>query len=274
MGFFQNLFKRQPKSSRPPQFAGHFYPEQPEVLSQLIEPWLQKTPHADQPPRALVVPFGQLSVIAPSMAPAYALLHAHAQAYDHIFMFAPSLRIPFRALATSFVQAWTCPLGHVWLDEAHQKSLITNEHVRIIEEAHLAEPSLEVQLPLLHTIRHDWTISPLLMGDGASDIPLEIMKQAWHTPKTLIIVATELSNELSPDEANAQDEQTLAQMLAHDPSLRRSQTSGRVLINALSRLASQCEARTELLAHHHSGQTIEPSPPLVVSYASLAYFER
>lgn len=273
MGFFQNLFKRQPKTSRPPQFAGHYYPEQSEALSQLIEPWLQNPPHANQPPRALVVPFGQLSVIAPSMAPAYALLYAHAQDYDHIFMFAPSLRIPFRALATSFVQAWTCPLGHIWLNEAHQRTLIEHENVRIIEEAHLAEPSLEVQLPLLYSIRPEWTISPLLMGDGSPDIPFEIMKQAWHTPKTLILIATEFSNELTPEDAIEQDEETLSQLLDQQPTLRRAQTSGRVLMNALSRLSAECGGRVEVLARHHSGQTIEPAPPLVVSYASLVYYE-
>lgn len=274
MSLLGSLFKKKPSSYRPASFAGHYYPQEAEELAQMVSGTIARAVVPDtivNPPRALVVPFAQLSVMATSCGAAYACIERHAQAYERVVIFAPALRIPFRAMATDTVDAWRTPVGDVWVDAELRDSLLQEEEVmRAIDEAHRAEPSIEVQLPFLHHINPQWRVVPVLVGDGSSEAPAALMEAFWSMPRTLILVCTELSIEAPPEVAQQQDEATLGRLMSCESGFTRGHASARVVLDALMDVARKAGAAPTLLAHHSSADALGEQP-LVTTFASVAY---
>lgn len=285
-----NLIKRllrgRPKHAREPQVAGHLYPEQPVQLQALIMAQLRTaqaqlqaqslTP--DQPPRALIVPFGDLKVAGQVAALAYACLIDHREAYDRVAIFAPALRIPFAGVGFGGFDALTLPGGSLWVDiPALERLMDLCDEVKPAHEAHRVELAIEAQLPYLHELNPQWELLPILAGDGSQPGCETLLGLLFEQPRTLILVCAELSSELPPDEVDALDQESVAAILALEPErLGRQHTSARHPLKALLTQARALKLEPVLLERRGSEQLVEASLAqsigLSVGYAALAFY--
>ena len=292
--FLKSLFSRKPATSREPAFAGHLYPGQPEALRQKIEPLLDRAlPEGASfdALRGLVLPFGELDFIAPTLAPALSLLARpeHREAIERVVVIAAAQRIPFRGVALSGVEAWQTPLGDCWCDAQMNQALLERfpdpDVLRVLDAAHGPEPAIEVILPMLQTIfgvgkKQTPPITPILAGDGAAKDLEQILDTVWGGEGVLVVLATEGAVGVS-----ASDAERLGAALEHavtslEPgSITRHHASGRVPLKAmLARAARDEGAKVCALARSHSMSeevahlrvVSEREEELVVGYGAFA----
>ena len=280
----RTLLRAKPKQPRPALAAGHLYPEHAASLQALVMDQLRQARALAvraglpaHPPRALVVPFGDLRVAGQVAAAAYGLLVEHGDAYERVALLAPAQRVPFAGVALGGFDAWSCPTGHLWVDADAQQRLLAMQApgpVRLIHEALRAELPLELQLPYLRELQPRWSILPMLSGDGAGQLCQALLAQLADWPKTLIVVCTELSCELPPDQADALDAQTAQAIEALDPGpLSPAHATGRHALRALLALGRERAWTARVLERRLSAQLMQDPGQLVVGYAAAALWD-
>lgn len=270
MKFLQRFFPKTPKTPRPPQFAGHFYPENPDALRALLDAQLQGSSSGPMP-RALIVPFSELEVMGHVVASAYQRVRPHAENISRVVLLSSALRVPFQGLAVSARDAFSSPFGHLWLDHDAATDLVTRQLARAIDVVHDPEPALELHLPYLqHILNPDTLLLPLLMGDGGVEHVLPALETLWTDPSTLFIIPTELAREVSVDEGARLDAQTLEEIRTlQGDGISRLHASARVPVRAILTLARRHGLQAEVLAQGHSGE-VTGRRDAVVGYASVA----
>lgn len=118
---------------------------------------------------------------------------------------------------------WETPLGRVPIDTPLARKLsracpLLNED----EKAHLAEHSLEVQLPFLQHLKREFSFVPIAVGTG-SLAPLErlglaIGKCIQESGEPILIVASsDMNHYESDDVTRVKDHQAIERVLALDP---------------------------------------------------------
>lgn len=276
-----NLIKRllrgRPKHPREPQVAGHLYPEQPVQLQALVLKQLRAaqarlterglTPA--QPPRALIVPSGDLQVAGQIAALAYACLVEHREAYDRVAVLAPALRIPFAGVGLGAFDAFKLPGGQLWVDVPELERLMSLcDALKPAHEPHRVELAIEAQLPYLHELNSAWELLPFLAGDGSQQGCEQLLGLLLEQPRTLIVVCAELSSELPPAEVEALDQESIAAILALEPErIGREHTSARHPLKALLTQARERGLEPVLLERQGSEQLVEAQ---LVEYTGLS----
>lgn len=285
-----NLIKRllrgRPKHPREPQVAGHLYPEQPVQLQALVLGQLraaqarlvERAALPAQPPRALIVPAGDLQVAGQIAAVAYACLIDHREAYDRVAILAPALRIPFAGVGLAGFDAFKLPGGQLWVDVAELERLMgLCEALKPAHEAHRVELAIEAQLPYLHELNPQWELLPILAGDGSQQGCEQLLALIFEQPRTLVIVCAELSSELPPEQVAALDQESIAAILALEPErIGREHTSARHPLKALLSQARAQSLTPMLLERQGSEQLVDAqlveSTGLSVGFAALAFY--
>ena len=295
--FLTSLFSRKPATSRDPAFAGHLYPSDPKQLAEKLAPMVNvasSIPDKPLPERleALVLPFGELDFIAPTITPALSLLAQPEckQQVERIVLIAAAQRIPFRGLALSSVDAWQTPLGYCWCDTEMNTALAERfpDAVRYLDAAHGPEPAIEVILPMLQAIfgagkKEMPLITPILVGDGATDDLVTVLDAIYGGEGVLVVLATELAVGVSADDAERLGAELEEAVEALTPdAITRYHASGRVPLKAiLARAARQPGALAATLARSHSMAeevahlrvVSEREEDLVVGYGAFAIGE-
>ncbi len=271
MRWLDRLLKKKPEHPLRVAGAGHLYPAQPAALCALIQAQLDAQSLAPAPmPRALITPFGDLSVVGPIMAPAYATLRAHASTIQRVLILAPALRIPFHGLALPSHDAFACPTGHLWLDAYTLRELVDDDTVRTLDAPHDVELAIALQLPYLVALLPHAQLLPLLVGDGGLDGARAALEVLWDDT-TLAIIATELVSELPPAEAAALDAQTAQAIASLDPDpIGPDHASGRWPLRALLELCALRGYSTQPLAHADSNTLRHAQDPLVNTFGAWA----
>lgn len=293
--FLKSLFSRKPSSSRAPAFAGHLYPEEPDALRRKLAPMLEHR-RAEAPAfgalRGLVLPFGELDFIAPSLSPGLSLLASptHKEQIERVVLLAAAQRIPFRGLALSGVDAWKTPLGDCWCDTKMNQALLErfagSDDVRVLDAAHGPEPAIEVLLPALQSVfgagkNQTPLITPILVGDGGAEPLASVLDAVWGGEGVLVVLATEGAVGVSAQDAERLGEELERAVISREPgAITRHHASGRVPLKAmLARAARDADAKVCALARSHSMSeevarlrvVSEREEELVVGYSSFAF---
>ena len=118
---------------------------------------------------------------------------------------------------------WQTPLGNTKIDSALARKIARAcPLVSEDESAHVAEHSLEVQLPFLQQLKQEFTFVPIAVGTG-SFAPLERLGQAigqtiQESPEPVHIIASSDMNHYESDAVTRQkDRRAIDQVLALDP---------------------------------------------------------
>jgi AmmeMemoRadiSam system protein B len=260
--------------TRPPAVAGRFYPADPEALARDVRAHLATAAPADPAtgsPKALIVPHAGYLYSGPIAGSAYRALAARPQRIERVVLLGPSHRVALRGLAAPDADAFASPLGDVPIDRACLAELLALPQVCVLDSAHAAEHSLEVQLPFLQCALGAFRLVPLSVGDAEPEAVAEVLERAWGGPETLIVVSSDLSHYHDYATARRLDAQTSAAIEALDPSGVGPQAAcGRVPVRGLLLAARRARLRARTLDLRSSGDTAG-SRERVVGYGAYVF---
>jgi AmmeMemoRadiSam system protein B len=139
---------------------------------------------------------------------AYAALRPHAEAFDRVVLIGPAHRVYVRGLAAPSVSFFRTPLGDVPLDR-HAIDLLVAEGLAHVDDGpHAPEHGIEVHLPFLQRILGAFLLVPLVVGEASAAQVAAALAPLWRTPRTLLVVSTDLSHFLDYGAATARDART------------------------------------------------------------------
>jgi MEMO1 family protein len=258
---------------RPPAVAGMFYPADAPALRTEVDNLLGSAPRRlALAPKALIVPHAGYVYSGPIAATAYACLASHARHISRVVLIGPAHRVAVRGLATPGADRFATPLGEVPLDTATLAKLEDLPHISRSAPAHSQEHALEVQLPFLQRVLHEFELVPLLVGDASAGEVAQALNRVWGGEETLIVVSSDLSHYLPYAEARRTDAATLDAILRRTPGLYGEQACGATPINGLLQVALERGLTPQLLDARNSGDTAGDRTR-VVGYAAVAFCE-
>ena len=235
--------------ARPPSFSGLMYPEDPAELERLVSEALADA-ESVAPWRAAVVPHSDLALTAAMQASIWKDLPE----VEKIMVMAPALRVPFRGVGVISKEGMTTPLGTLEIDHEDYRPLEGSSVVRMQDEAHRVEPGIELQLPWIQARLPDVRVIPLLVGDGPADDVAWVLERLWDD-QTALVLACELSTDLSAAEAAARDAETIRRIEALDDSgFAFGDVSGRKPLQALLMLAADRGLEADVRVCTHTGE--------------------
>lgn len=260
------------KGVRKAIFAGTFYPLSSAELRSSVSGYIESSPPHDVTGRfrGLIVPHAGY-VYSGSIAGAgyKAVRDAFlVKGVDlvKVFLLGPSHRFPVNEIAVADFRTWETPLGDV--PESDTIEMFPAEYIN--NEAHLAEHSLEVQLPFLQVALEGrlFEMVPMLVGADGVELALNLL-QKHVDEKSLVVVSTDLSHYLPYEKAKANDTATIGLISAGEPLLSND-ACGSSAIEVISNLAKKNGWKPQLLKYGNSGDTAGDKDA-VVGYASIAF---
>ncbi|MFI5174341.1 MAG: AmmeMemoRadiSam system protein B [Terriglobia bacterium] len=203
---------------RRPAVAGRFYPSNKEKLIRDLDQFLSGG-GAQRKAIGCVVPHAGYMYSGHVAGAVYARLELP----DRFIILCPNHTGMGAPLSIMSEGEWQTPLGNARIDSALARriaracSLVTED-----ETAHVAEHSLEVQLPFLQQIKKEFSFVPIAVGTG-SFAPLERLGQAiaqsiQESQEPVQIVASSDMNHYESDAVTRQkDRRAIDRVLALDP---------------------------------------------------------
>ena len=252
--------------------AGMFYPGDPLVLQQQLDTFLSGQEIPEAHPKALIVPHAGYIYSGPVAASAYRLLHSMREQITRVVLLGPAHRVAFKGLAATSMQYFETPLGLVKIDQAAIDTVLSLSQVRVIDEAHREEHSLEVQLPFLQRVLGDkFSLVPLVVGDADSRSVAEVIETLWGGPETLILISSDLSHYHDYTTARELDSATSRAIEHLDPqAIDYEQACGRIPVSGLLLAARHHKLHAKTLDLRNSGDTAG-SHDRVVGYGAYAF---
>lgn len=204
-----------------PVFAGSFYPENPEELTNILESYKQKLDLVCKS-KAVVVPHAGIYYSG------YAAMAGlqHLEFNDTIFIIAPSHHHSFNNIALPEYTYFDTPLGSVEVNNRLIKDIAERFPCLISNEPFEQEHSIEVQLPFLQNlfnphiqsaldlvkefkkIGKKFKIVPVLTGDCDYTLISDLISAYWENSS--FIISTDLSHYYSMQECRQIDTYTAA----------------------------------------------------------------
>lgn len=259
--------------------AGAFYPAESSSLAHLIQHFLAEPPRQagletlpERTPKALIVPHAGYIYSGAVAAQAYRLLQPYRNVIHRVILLGPVHRVAVRGLALPGADAFSTPLGNISVDTEAIDLISSLPQVSTSVAAHAWEHSLEVQLPFLQSVLHDFTLVPLAVGEATPDEVAEVLESLWGQDDTLIVISSDLSHFLTYEQARRCDSNTVQRMLQLDHHISHHEACGATPVNGLLELAQRHHLQPYLLDLRNSGDT-EGDQDRVVGYSALAFYE-
>lgn len=259
---------------RPAAVAGTFYPASPVELTGLVDAFLADARTPAEPahaPKAIVAPHAGYVYSGPVAGTAYAALSIDASRVRRVVVLGPAHRVRVHGLAAPGAAALRTPLGDVPVDQEAMRALARLPQISTSAAAHEKEHSLEVQLPFLQRVLHDFTVVPLVVGDGSPEEVAQVLESLWGGDETRVIISSDLSHYLPYEVAHRVDART-AQRLLDGQLVESDEACGAAAVNGLVLLARRRGLRGVLLDLRSSGDTAGPREE-VVGYGAFAFYE-
>jgi hypothetical protein len=102
--------------------------------------------------------------------------------------------VALRGLGATSADVWETPLGDVPIDRAAIDALADLPQVRVNDEAHRREHSLEIHLPFLQCVLASFALVPLVVGAAAPDEVAAVLGRLWGGDETLVVISSDLSH--------------------------------------------------------------------------------
>ncbi len=210
------------KDVRPSVLAGTWYPGSQDALAKSIAGYLSrvKPPHIDGELKAVIVPHAAHMYSGQVAAHAYRLLEGSQ--FRRVILIGPSHRVAFEGVSVNLQSGYKTPLGVVPIDQKMAKKILdSGPHIRWLRRAHAQEHCLEIQLPFLQTVLHNFQIVPILMGqqdyDTCSRLANTLVQVMGGAEDTLILASSDLSHFYPYDRARALDLEFIKRVKGFDP---------------------------------------------------------
>lgn len=252
--------------------AGHFYPADITVLQSDINQYLNEVSSSVvQELKAIIVPHAGYIYSGSIAASAYKQLQKRSADISSVILIGPAHRVPFKGIATSSAGFFDTPLGSISLNQSLIDTIKHFDFVSTIDAAHKDEHSLEVQLPFLQSVLHNFTIVPLLVGDCNSNDVTTVLEHLWGQEETLIVVSSDLSHFNSYNIATENDLKTSDAIVNLKPeNINFNDACGRTPVNGLLKVAQKKQLKVTILDVRNSGDTAGDKSR-VVGYGSYSF---
>ncbi len=258
-------------SVRAPCVAGQFYPDSPESLGRRLTELIGPVPAEPMALKAIIAPHAGYQYSGAVAGTAYAAIAHLREQIRKVVLLGPAHRVGFRGIAAPGDDAWATPLGSSPVNRAAIASILDIPGVRVYDPAFAGEHALEVQLPFLQHVLHDFTVVPLLVGDTRPEHVDRVLERLWDGPDTLIVVSSDLSHYQPYETACRLDLDTSQAIEALQINrLNGHFACGFLPIAGLLRRAAALDLRVTTLDLRNSGDTAGGRDQ-VVGYGAYAF---
>lgn len=250
---------------RHPAVAGMFYPaDATELDNMLDELFAQAHPAQSKTPKAIIAPHAGYIYSGPVAASVYQLLEQSADRIKRVILLGPSHRVPFHGMAVSSATHFATPLGLVPLDREMISQISNLPNVKLLDEAHAMEHSLEVHLPFLQKALRAFSLVPIVVGDARPDEVATVLKAVWGGDETLIVVSSDLSHYHDYQTAKKMDRATSDAIEKLSPEdISYDDACGRNPVKGLLYLARELGLHASTIDLRNSGDTAGPRDQVV-----------
>lgn len=275
---------------RPSAVAGQFYPGDAKELATTVDSLLAaaKIPELKGRVRALIVPHA--GYMYSGGVAAHGFKTIEGARYKTVVLIGNSHREGYAGISVYPKGRFRTPLGDVPMDEEFaQKLIAANPLIYFRQSAHVAEHSLEVEIPFLQRVLGEFKLVPVLLGDGATQLSRTLADAlaAAADEDTLVVASTDLSHYPKYGDANFADRKTLEAVVSGDvENLERTIRQleqmripdaatlmcGEGATKAVMLYAKAVGAsRIELLKYANSGDAVPAMKKGVVGYGAVAF---
>ncbi len=257
---------------RPAAVAGRFYPAEAAELEAAVRTHLTHGDGEHRLPKAVIAPHAGYIYSGDVAGRAFAPLARAAGTIRRVVLIGPSHHVRFEGLAVSSADAFETPLGDVVVDDALRQDLVERGLVRVHDEPHAREHSLETHLPFLQEVLGDFDVLPVTVGRATGQQVADLLDAVWDDPATFVSISSDLSHFHSYDEARRIDKATCRAIeeLRFD-DIGYEHACGRTGIQGLLRVARHRHLDIETLDLRNSGDTAGPRDS-VVGYGAWAVY--
>lgn len=237
-------------------FSGSFYPESIDKIEDFIERNTLDIERVENL-RGIVVPHagwiysGEVALSGFTKQP--------KKNPNRVILIGPSHRVPFKGLAITNFNTYKTPFGDMDLDVDFYNSIIDLPGVRVIDDAHIYEHSLEVQLPFIKHFYPKAMLIPLVAGSSSDKILSKILRNLDND--IFIICSSDLSHYNNYIDAIDIDSTTIRSLTMGD-RVTPGAACGSVVLNSLS------DFKLKLIKYCNSGDTAGDRDR-VVGYCSM-----
>lgn len=258
---------------RNPSVAGLFYPEDPEKLRREIQSYLNAVTAKEKVPKGIIAPHAGTIYSGPVAASAYASLKLARDQIKKVVLLGPAHRVPFKGLAAHSADFFVTPLGRIPVDHPSLQKVLDLDQVRVFDEAHQGEHSLELQLPFLQETLKDFSLVPFVVGFSKPEEVAEVLEKLWGGPDTLIVISSDLSHYHPYLRARQIDEESSHLIEKCDwEKLREDQACGYYPVRGFLWAAKKHHLKGQAIDLRNSGDTAGDKER-VVGYGAFYFFE-
>lgn len=205
--------------NKPPVFAGSFYPEKPEELTNLLNSYMQDK-KIEYKSKAIIVPHAGVYYSGNAAMSGF----QHLEMNENIFIIAPSHHDNFNNIALPEYTYFDTPLGSLEVNNKLIKDIRENFPCVISNEVFDREHSIEVQLPFLQHIFCPKTqsaidfvkglkkigrkirIIPILVGNCNYRLISDLISTYWENSS--FVISSDLSHYYTHNECRQIDNYT------------------------------------------------------------------
>jgi len=284
---------------RHPVVSGLFYPDEPGELERIITGYLDKIDKKELytrieeqtgiedasklTPLVVIAPHAGYIFSGKIQAFSYAILMNAV--VETVVIIGPSHQKQFKGISVNLDSAYQTPLGNVAVDLEFAHALIDHSRdFNHIEEAHLSEHTIEVQLPFLQVLMRDIKIVPVLFGQQNRESSV-LLKEALVSvmnrvqKSCVVIVSTDLSHYHPHVEASSLDKRLIQDIRNMDPeSFYSNIKAGKSeacgfggILTGLMLAKERGRGKSAILAYMDSGE-VSGDRKKVVGYLSAAMY--
>jgi len=215
--------KQASSKHRPPAVAGSFYSSDPDVLLHDLEFLFSRALPSKVRGEVLAViaPHAGYPFSGEVAASAYTQIDTK-KTYKNIFIIGNSHRYSYEGAAIYASGNFITPLGEITVNRELANNLIKQNKVFMqMDAAHIAEHSLEVQLPFLqYCMEKDFQIVPVLLGTHSESVckKLAAALEPFLIEDNLFVISADFSHYPDYRNANMVDLNTANAICTNEPS--------------------------------------------------------
>ncbi|OQA91310.1 MAG: hypothetical protein BWY26_01043 [Elusimicrobia bacterium ADurb.Bin231] len=184
--------------------AGQFYPGDAHSLSGMIDEFLSRAKKSDYTGEILGLVSPHAGYVFSGQTAASVFKQLTGKKIDTVILIGSSHNYRIKDAAVWSGGDFSTPLGNVHIDEDIVKIITAgNTGIKINNEPHYPEHSLEVQIPFLQKVLGNFKLVPILINDMEfSDDLANILFKSVQGKKVVFVASTDMTH--YPDKKNAE----------------------------------------------------------------------
>jgi len=181
---------------RPSALKGSWYPADREALERQVETFLERVPPSAEGKNIVGMISPHASYAYSGEVAAWGYKNLSGLSFRRVIILAPSHYVPFEGVSIPRVGFYETPLGQVRVDQKSCGYLLKKPLFQSIQQAHLKEHAVEIQLPFLQRTLEDFTLIPLLVGSLKEEDYESVSNELKRLidPNTLFIASSDFTH--------------------------------------------------------------------------------